>query len=182
MQLKRQDKQGAKLGANCNTADFGSQPSFQLLIYFCPNFPPTSPSSRCFWADHNTHRGEERRTAAWPSACPRQIQASPLSSPTPPGVTGSQAWQRNLLLLFLLQTLKPTGKPEFNLTAAEYSWINPRRPNKILLLKCNLCLAPNTLGEFRAICTADQLGTLRKARFDAPDLHLTALMHFGNRQ
>lgn len=145
-------------------------PTFHLLL------PPRGVSGQI------TTPTEERRTAAWPSACPRQIQASPLSSPTLLGVTRSQARQRNLLLLFLLQTLKPTGKPEFNLTAAEYSWINTRRPNKILLLKCNLCLAPNTLGEFRAICTADQLGTLRKARFDAPDLHLTALMHFGNRQ
>lgn len=33
LQLQRQDKQGAKLGANCNTTDFGSQPSFQLLRY-----------------------------------------------------------------------------------------------------------------------------------------------------
>lgn len=57
LQLERQDKQGAKLGANCNTTEFGSQPSFQLLIYFCPNFPPRSPSLQYFWADHNTHRG-----------------------------------------------------------------------------------------------------------------------------
>lgn len=55
LQLERQDKQGAKLGANCNTTDFGSQPSFQLLIYFCPKFPASSPSLQYFWAYHNTH-------------------------------------------------------------------------------------------------------------------------------
>lgn len=66
LQLQRQDKQGAKLGANCNTTDFGSQPSFQLLIYFCPNFPPRSPSFRYFWADHNTHR---RATNACVAQC-----------------------------------------------------------------------------------------------------------------
>lgn len=57
LQLECQDKQGAKLGANCNTTEFGSQPSFQLLIHFCPNFPPRSPSLQYFWADHNTHWG-----------------------------------------------------------------------------------------------------------------------------
>lgn len=66
LQLQRQDKQGAKLGANCNTTDFGSQPSFQLLIYFCPNFPPRSPSFQYFWADHNTHR---RATNACVAQC-----------------------------------------------------------------------------------------------------------------
>lgn len=73
LQLLCQDKQGAKLGANCNTTDFGRQPSFQLLIYF----PPRSPSFWYFWADHNTHQREQ--TPAWLSACPWWMKASPHS-------------------------------------------------------------------------------------------------------
>lgn len=77
LRLQSQDKHAAKLGANCNTTDFGSQPSFHLLRYFCPNFPPSSPSFRYFWADHNTTK--KRQMATWLRACPREIKASPHS-------------------------------------------------------------------------------------------------------
>lgn len=172
LQLERQDKQGTELGANCNTTDwqpalfpapykYWSQLSAPFAVFLGR---PQHPQNIDVWLC-----GPERAMLSWgPLVC--------SSSPS------SQAGLRNLLLLLLLQALKPTGKPEFNLTAAEYSWIKTHWPSKILLLKCNLCLALNTLGEFKAICTTDQPVTPRKKHFDAPDLHPRALMHFGNRQ
>lgn len=108
----------SKAGGQLQHHRLGSQPAFHLLIYLCPNFPPSSPSLRYFWADHNTIK--ERQTAMW-LALEKLRHLHALSSPTLSSITLSQARLRNLLLLFLFQTLKPTGKPELNLTAAEYS-------------------------------------------------------------
>lgn len=89
---------------------------------------------------------------------------------------------KNLLLLFLFQTFKTWCASWLDLTAAELSWINAHWPNKILPFKHNLCLAMNTLGKCRTICTLGKLLTLCEERFDALNLHLTGLMCLGNRQ
>lgn len=128
-----QDKQGTKLGANCNTTDWQSAlfPApykywSQLSALFAVFLGRSQhPQSIDVWL-HGPVR-------AWLSWGPLRCSSSP----------SSQAGLRNLLLLLLLQALKPTGKPEFNLTAAEYGWIKTHWPSKILFLKCNLCLALN---------------------------------------
>lgn len=128
-----QDKQGTKLGANCNTTDWQSAlfPApykywSQLSALFAVFLGRSQhPQSIDVWL-HGPVR-------AWLSWGPLRCSSS----------SSSQAGLRNLLLLLLLQALKPTGKPEFNLTAAEYGWIKTHWPSKILFLKCNLCLALN---------------------------------------